>query len=238
MKYENNRVIDGDIGLESDQFDLSLTSSVKDFSNNYVNQVMTHINTVLQIRSSTPSDAKSNRISNESAKRITALYGNISDSESAGMSDFDEPEQKTNSLANFCGDAINIKVKNQLNNMNNIDAVIEERKTIIEIQDPEIRSMLNQMSHDTVKENITSTVSQSEEIQAKEYVNQVYQNSYGKMNPKSTQHDMPLHTEIPEEDEIEFIRVVTEESQRNSGNLHTLQYLDSLTIFGVFIYYR
>lgn len=226
MNYENNKLIDGDMGIEGDQFNISLTSSIRDFSSRYIHNVLVAINNQLnqlgdirKSQESEQSEKESLTDPQEEAKRITALYGNISDSESADVDDYDDNGSKL--LASVCTDTINVKVKTLLKSMTGIEAVIQDKKTVMTIQgQPQIEEERNTMSPDNNSANaiLSSTISQTAAEMAKDYLANVYNNTIRKVEQyEALDPSWLTESAVPEPNEIQFVREVTEETFQGSG---------------------
>lgn len=246
INYEGNKMIDGDIGIENDIYNMSLSSSVKQFSTTYVkNVILAFAEKMNGIEPSEQSSEESQspairlkvddlttqineapgtkiNLQASTAKRL------ISDSESASVDDFDQDDDVVDGgfFAQVCTNVIGAKVKQVLKSMTGIENVLSGNKTnvVINTKSEEDESPVSSNKQHTRNTILSSTVSQGAVVAAQDYLVNVYnQAAKAVINSNKSNQIEPSPVLDSEGNVIEFVREITEESLQNSGKQCTFR---------------
>ena len=246
INYEGNKMIDGDIGIENDIYNMSLSSSVKQFSTTYVKNVILAFAEKMNgvepsEQSSEESQSPAIRLKvddlttqiNEAPETKINLQAStakrlISDSESASVDDFDQDDDVVDGgfFAQVCTDVIGAKVKQVLKSMTGIENVLSGNKTnfVINTKSEEDESPVSSNKQHTRNTILSSTVSQGAVVAAQDYLVNVYNQAVKAVINTNKCNQIESSPVLDSEGNvIEFVREITEESLQNSGKQCTLE---------------
>jgi hypothetical protein len=202
INYENNMMIDGQLDLTSQNYDLSLTSSVKNFSSAYIQKVLGEITTQMKAHEKSRGSKKSWH-SAESGRHVIIDKDMMDGSDSESVDGFGA--SKVGIFSQAISEVIDIKVKTILKSMTGLGAIFDK----VENEETKERRQTEQATGESQEDNrgprgtiLSSNMSQGAAVVAHEYLNNVFTNS---IQAVLGQGATPA-VQLPGNNEIQFTR--------------------------------